>query len=67
MIVREINLTTILRISADKREELRPQDVDRVMTQAASCGVLAEFKQWLLNSPSFTHGTEQEIETWEPE
>ena len=62
-----INLATILRISANSREELRPCDVDRVMEQADNIGVLAEFREWLLESKKFTFGTEDEIIKWERE
>jgi hypothetical protein len=62
--MQEINLLTILKISADNRESLRPQDVDRVMTQAEDCGVLDRFRNWLLSSKTFTHGTRAAIEEW---
>ncbi len=62
--MQEINLLTILKISADNRESLRPQDVDRVMTQADECGVLDRFRKWLLSAKTFTHGTRAAIEEW---
>jgi hypothetical protein len=62
--MQEVNLLTILKISADNRESLRPQDVDRVMTQADDCGVLDRFREWLLSAKTFTHGTRTAIEEW---
>lgn len=63
----QIDFGTILRISADKREELRPQDVERVMEQADYCAVAEPFMAWLLAAPSFTHGTEAAIRDWRAE
>ena len=63
----EINLSTILSISANKREELRACDVDRVMSLAEEIGVRNEFRAWLLASKSFAFGTREEIEAWQPE
>lgn len=62
-----INLHTILAMSADSREQLRPCDVDRVMEQAHYIGCLSEFRNWLLESPKFTFGTREEITAWQPE
>lgn len=63
----EISFTTILTISANSREELRPQDVDRVMEQAEYCGVREEFRTWLLEAKKFTFGTREEIAAWQAE
>lgn len=63
----EISLKTILAISADSREELRPQDVDRVMEQADYLGCREEFRAWLLSAKKFTFGTREEIAAWQPE
>lgn len=63
----DINLNTILAISANSREELRPCDVDRVMTLADETGVADEFRAWLLAAKKFTFGTREEIESWQPE
>jgi hypothetical protein len=64
---REINLNAILAISANSREELRPSDVDRVMTLACEIGVAESFRSWLLESARFQYETREEIEAWKPE
>jgi hypothetical protein len=63
----EISFKTVLTIAANSREELRPQDVDRVMEQADYCGVREEFRAWLLAAKKFTFGTREEIAAWQPE
>mgnify|MGYP007082003168 FL=1 len=40
----KVNLQGILNLAADTREQLRPSDVDRVMSEAHDLGVLGEFK-----------------------
>lgn len=64
---REINLNAILSVSANSREELRPSDVDRVMTLACEIGVAESFRSWLLKSGIFQYETREEIEAWMPE
>ena len=62
-----ISLKTILNVAADCREELRPQDIERVMELAETCGVVNEFRKWLLAAKTFTFETESEIKNWKSE
>jgi len=52
-----------LMLSADSPEELRPQDVDRVMTHAHEHGFLQGFEKWL-NSQLLSERTRLNVEQW---
>ena len=67
LLMNNINFLTFLRTSAESREELRPQDVDRVMTLASEEGHGEAFRAWLLGAKAFVLGTQSEIENWSPE
>ena len=43
-----MNFQTILAVSADRPDQLRSIDVERVLTEAAECNVFTEFRDWLL-------------------
>lgn len=57
---------SILLLSADSPEQLRPCDVDRVMEAALDKGIDLQFKVWLLTfRDSMNERTIQNIENWE--
>lgn len=63
----KVNLQGILNLAADTREQLRPSDVDRVMSEAHDLGVLGEFKDWVLAATFNNPRTKTTIEMWTPE